>query len=158
MAVRSVKSVRHDPLELLYNAEILALAEAPGLTDRLDAPQATVQRTSPLCGSRIELDLSLGADGRVSAYGQTVKACTLGKAAAGIMARHVVGATPAELRTTLDAVRAMLKAGEPAPQDGWSELRILEPAREFKSRHGSVLLAFEAVVEALDQIQAGKAA
>ena len=158
MAVRSVKSVRHDPLDLLYNAEILALADAPGLTDRLRAPQVTVQRTSPLCGSRIELDLDLGADGRVSAYGQTVKACTLGKAAAGIMARHVVGASPAELRATLSAVRAMLKSGEPAPADGWAELRVLEPAREFKSRHGSVLLAFEAVAEALDHIEAGRAA
>lgn len=158
MAVRSVKAVRHDPLELLYNKEILALAEAPGLGERLAGAQATVQRTSPLCGSRIELDLDLDEAGRVARYGQTVKACTLGKASAAILARHVLGASVAELRAMRDTVRAMLKEGAEPPPEAWPELRVLAPAKEFKSRHGSILLAFEAVTEAIDRIEAGRAA
>ena len=158
MAVRKVKAVRHDPLELLYNKEILALAEAPGLSERLDHAQASVQRTSPLCGSRIELDLDLDEAGHVARYGQTVKACTLGKASAAIMARHVLGASVTELKAMRDVVRAMLKEGADLPEDAWPELRVLAPAKDFKSRHGSILLAFEAVAEAIDRIEAARAA
>lgn len=158
MAVRSVKAVRHDPLDLLYNKEILALADAPGLPERLSGAQATVQRTSPLCGSRIELDLDLDDTGHVVRYGQTVKACTLGKASAAIMARHVLGASTAQLRSMRDTVRAMLKDGADLPADAWPELRVLAPAQDFKSRHGSILLAFDAVVDALDRIEAARVA
>lgn len=157
MPVQTVKTVTHDPLDLLYNEELKRLAADPGLAERLAAPQASVRKTSPLCGSRIEIDLTL-RDGAVAAYGQTVKACTLGQASAGIMGRHVIGATGGELRAMREAVRAMLKEGRDPPEDGWPELKLLAPARDFRSRHGSILLPFDAVVEALDTIEGAQSA
>lgn len=152
MPVQTVKTGTSDPLDLLYNKELKRLAADPGHSERLAAPQASVRRTSPLCGSRIEIDLALEG-GRVAAYGQTVKACTLGQASAGIMGRHVIGARGAELRAMRRAVQAMLKEGRDLPDDAWAELRLLVPARDFRSRHGSILLPFDAVVEALDRIE-----
>lgn len=137
----------------LYNDRIMALADDIPLSERLADPDATVSVRSPLCGSRITIDLAMDGD-KVAAYGQTVRACTLGRAAASIMARHVVGRSGSELRRVARAMRAMLKQGEKLPEDVWPELQVLAPAADFRSRHGSVLLSFDAVEKALDEIEA----
>jgi NifU-like protein involved in Fe-S cluster formation len=93
-------------------------------------------------------------DGRVSDFAHEVKACALGQASSSIMARNIIGATAEELRTVREAMHAMLKEGGPAPGGRWSDLAVLEPVREFKSRHASTLLTFDAVVDALGQIEA----
>jgi NifU-like protein involved in Fe-S cluster formation len=137
----------------LYNDRIMSLADDIPLSERLADPDATVSVRSPLCGSRITIDLAMDGD-KVAAYGQTVRACTLGRAAASIMARHVVGRSGSELRRVARAMRAMLKQGEKLPEDVWPELQVLAPAADFRSRHGSVLLSFDAVEKALDEIEA----
>lgn len=136
--------------ESLYNDRILALAGALEADDRLQAPQASAQLTSPLCGSRIRVDVALDAAGRVAAYGQEVRACALGRSAAAIMKRNAVGRGRDELAAVRDAVEAMLKQGAPPPDGDWGELEVLVPAREHKSRHASIMLPFKAVVQAVD--------
>ncbi len=144
-------------LKDLYSQRVMELASDIPRQDRLAEPDATVFHDSPICGSRITVDLVLD-DGKVANYGQTVRACTLGQASSSIMARHVVGRSTKELREAARALRAMLKEGAAPPSGEWDELKILEPAREYKARHGSILLPFEAVVMALDEIEAGKGA
>ena len=143
----------------IYNQRILELAGNIPLQGRLPAPQASARAHSKLCGSTVTVDLSL-RDGRVAEFAQDVKACALGQAAASIMGRHVVGSSAPELRALRDAMRAMLKENGPAPGGRWSDAAVLEPVRDFKARHASTLLAFDAVVDALTQIEtaAGKAA
>ena len=140
-----------DVMRDLYNAKVMALANDIPLQRRLDAPMATVERRSPLCGSRITIDLNLDGD-VVSDYGHVVRACTLGQTAASIVARHVIGADVATLRAVVNAVRALLQDGAPIPDGLWPELTYLAPAHGFKSRHGSILLAFEAVEQAIDTL------
>ncbi|MCR9220350.1 MAG: iron-sulfur cluster assembly scaffold protein [Alphaproteobacteria bacterium] len=142
--------------DALYNEKILAAARGLDPDDRLEDPQATVQLTSPLCGSRIRVDLRV-ADGRVAAYGQEVRACALGQSAAAIMKRHAVGRTRAELIAVRDAMEAMLKQDAPPPGGEWAELEVLAPARAHKSRHASILLPFKAVVKAFDEAAAAGA-
>ena len=143
-------------LESLYNDRLLALAGDIPLTERLEAPQATVKLTSPICGSRITVDLDL-EDGKVARFGQTVRACTLGQAAASVMARHVLGAAPQDLRRQREIMRKLLKEGAEPGAEAWEEIALFSPAKDFKSRHGSVLLAFDAVAKALDEIEAAAA-
>ncbi|MEX0922240.1 MAG: iron-sulfur cluster assembly scaffold protein [Rhodovibrionaceae bacterium] len=139
-------------LQDLYNERLLALAGEDPLSGRLDAPQASVKLTSPLCGSRITVDLGLSG-GKVAEYAQVVRACTLGRASATVMARNVLGRTPQELREQRDAMQAVLQRGESPPPEAWTEIQLFLPAKDFKSRHGSVMLAFDAVVKALDEIE-----
>ncbi len=143
-----------EQIKTLYNDRIMALAGDIPRCERLDAPDATVFHESPLCGSRITLDLKM-KDGKVADYGQTVRACTLGQAAASYMARRAVGRSGAELVALAEAMRRMLKEGAEPPGGDWRDLAMFQPAREFKSRHGSVLLAFEAVAKAVRQIEEG---
>lgn len=143
-------------LESLYNDRLLALAGDIPLTERLEAPQATVKLTSPICGSRITVDLDL-EDGKVARFGQTVRACTLGQAAASVMARHILGTSPTELRRQHEIMRKLLKEGVEPDAEAWEEIALFAPAKDFKSRHGSVLLAFDAVVKALDEIESAAA-
>lgn len=140
-----------EAMKELYNARIMELAGDIPLEGRLDAPDATVERRSPLCGSRITVDIKLDGE-TVADYAHVVRACTLGQASASMMARHVIGADAATLRRVADAVRAMLKEGAAAPDDLWPELAYLAPAHGYKSRHGSVLLAFEAVEQAVNEV------
>jgi NifU-like protein involved in Fe-S cluster formation len=140
-------------LDEIYNTRILELAGAISRTDRLAHPDTTATAHSKLCGSTVTIDLSL-QDGRVSDYGQSVKACLLGQAAASVMAREIVGSTPAELRHVGATMRAMLKEGGPAPEGRWHDLAVLEPVRDYKARHASTLLVFDAVERALDDIAA----
>ncbi len=138
-------------IKALYNARIMELADDIPLQGRLEGADATASVRSPLCGSRITVDLKV-KDGIITDYRHVVRACTLGQAAASIMARHVVGKSVEELRHVGAAMRAMLKQGEPLPDDVWPDLEVLIPVQDFKSRHGSVLLSFDAVEKALASI------
>jgi len=140
-------------LDDIYNKEILRLAADIPRIGRLDKPQATSTAHSRLCGSRVTVDLSV-EDGRVKDFAHEVKACALGQASSSIMARHVIGSTPAELRQVSAQMRAMLKHGGPPPNGKWDMCKVLEPVREFTARHASTLLTFDAVEDALTQIEA----
>jgi NifU-like protein involved in Fe-S cluster formation len=142
-------------LNNIYNQRILELAGNIPRLGRLPRPDATASAYSKLCGSTITVDLNL-RDGKVADYAHELKACALGQASASIMARNVVGSTPAELREARDGLRKMLKENGPPPDGRWADLAVLEPVREFKARHASTLLTFDAVVSALDQIAAGR--
>ncbi len=139
-----------DDLIKLYSQRILALAADIPLTERLDRPQVTAKKRSPLCGSTVTVDLNL-ADGRITAFGQDVKACALGQASASVLARHVVGASREDIARTRDALAAMLKSGGPAPGAPFEELEVLLPARDYKNRHASILLAWDATLAAVDE-------
>ncbi|MEM9523796.1 MAG: iron-sulfur cluster assembly scaffold protein, partial [Pseudomonadota bacterium] len=108
---------------------------------------------SPLCGSTVTVDVEV-ADGRIIGFGHDVKACALGQAAASIVARGILGLTQTEVRRARDQLRAMLKSNGPTPGAPFEELKILQPAREYKNRHASILLSLEATVEAMDQAAA----
>lgn len=133
--------------EPLYNTRILRLAASIPHQARLDAPQASVQRVSPICGSRVTVDVDLDAEGRVSRFGQEVRACALGQASAAILGAEVVGKTPLELAQARDDLSAYLKGASETPGD-WPGIEALTPARPHKGRHGSILLAFQAAAEA----------
>ena len=132
----------------LYSQKILALAADIPLLDRLDAPDATVQRRSPLCGSTVTIDLSV-EDGKVSAYGQDVKACALGQAAASVVGRTIIGCTADEIETARDQLKAMLKENGPVPDAPFDGFEVLIPAKDYKNRHASIMLAIEASLEAI---------
>jgi NifU-like protein involved in Fe-S cluster formation len=140
-------------LNEIYNKRILELAADIPRLGRLSAPDGSATAHSKLCGSTVTVDLTV-ENGTVSDFAHDVKACALGQASSSIMARHVVGATAEELRGVREAMRRMLKEGGDAPSGKWEDLRVLEPVRDFKARHASTLLTFDAVVEALDVIEA----
>lgn len=137
----------------LYNTRILRLAAETAGFARLDAPMASAERRSSVCGSRITLDLSMDAQGRVSALGMAVRACALGQASAALFARHAIGRDRAELIVARDALTRWLAGEGSVPQ--WPGLEIFEPALPHSARHPSIRLAFEAAVEAADQISQG---
>lgn len=134
----------------LYSNRILEIAGAARQMPRLEAPDGTGRKVSRVCGSVVEVDLNL-ADGRVAAYGATINACALGQTSAAIVAEHILGATPDELREVRDKMIAMLKSDGPPPDGRWDDLKYLEPVRGFPARHASTLLVFEAVAEALER-------
>jgi NifU-like protein involved in Fe-S cluster formation len=142
-------------LDEIYNTRILELAGAISHTERLEHADARATAHSKLCGSTVTIDLAL-RDGRVSDYGQSVKACLLGQASASVMAREIVGSTPDELHAVARKMRAMLRDGGPPPAGRWADLATLEPVRNYKARHASTLLVFDAVESALDDIAAGR--
>lgn len=137
----------------LYSGRILELAADIPLTDRLGAPDATVKKRSPLCGSTITVDVTM-KDGLIAAYGQDVKACALGQASASVLARNVIGRTRAEIEAARDQLRAMLTQGGPVPEAPFDEYEVLEPARDFRNRHASIMLALDATAEAVAEAQA----
>ena len=138
----------------IYNKRILELAADIPRLGRLEAPQASATAHSKLCGSTVTVDISV-KDGKVSDFAHDVKACALGQASSSIMARNVVGSTPDELREVRETVRRMLKEGAEPPREGkWADLAVLEPVRDYKARHASTLLTFDAVTKALDDIAA----
>ena len=139
----------------LYSSDVLRLAANIPRIGRLAHPHASARRVSRLCGSELELDLAL--DGaRIGDLALRVKACALGQASAAILARHGVGATPDEIVATRDQLRAMLKQNGPAPRGRFAELAALEAAKSYPARHQSILLAFDAAVEALTAARAGR--
>ena len=143
-------------LDDIYNTRIIELAGAMTRGTRLSAPDASASAHSKMCGSNVAVDLKV-SDGRVSDYGQTVKACLLGQAASSVMAREIVGTTPAELHDVAAKMRRMLTEEGPPPNGRWADLAVLEPVRHYKARHTSTLLIFEAVEKALDEIAAKQA-
>jgi NifU-like protein involved in Fe-S cluster formation len=140
-------------LSELYNSKILELAAAIPRAIRLPHPDATARAHSKLCGSTIDVDLVV-RDGRVAEYGQSVKACLLGQAAASVMGREIVGSTVEELHAVSATMRAMLKDNGAPPAGRWVDLAVLEPVRNVKARHASTLLVFDAVEKALADIAA----
>lgn len=137
----------------LYSGRILELAADIPLTDRLDAPDATVKKRSPLCGSTVTVDVAM-EDGRIAAFGQDVKACALGQASASVLARHVIGRTRQEIETARDQLRAMLTEDGPVPDAPFDAYAVLEPARDFRNRHASIMLALDATAEAASEAEA----
>jgi NifU-like protein involved in Fe-S cluster formation len=139
-------------LDDIYNSKILELAGNIPRIGRLADPDASARAHSRLCGSTVTVDLKV-AEGRVSDFAHDVKACALGQASSSLMARNVIGSTPQELREIREAMYRMLKEGGPPPGGRWAELRYLEPVRDYKARHASTLLTFDAVVDAVNQIE-----
>ncbi len=131
----------------LYSAKVLKLAANLPRSGRLAAPDASAEKVSKLCGSRVVVDLVI-QDGKVSDFAQEVKACALGQASASVLGAHVIGATPEELEEARDRFRAMLKEGAPAPEGRFAELALLAVVKDYPARHASTLLAFEAAAEA----------
>ena len=143
--------------EDIYTQRILELAANLPRAERLPHPDATATAHSKLCGSKVTVDLTMQGD-VVSDYGQSVKACLLGQSSAAVMGREIVGSTAAELRAVGAAMRKMLKAGGPPPNGRWADLAALEPVRDYKARHASTLLVFDAVEDAIAQIEAERGA
>ncbi|WPY95404.1 iron-sulfur cluster assembly scaffold protein [Limimaricola variabilis] len=141
----------------LYSQRILALTTEMPLTERLAAPDATVRRRAPLCGSTVTVDVTVD-DGRVTGYGQDVKACALGQAAASIVGGAVIGRDHAELSRARDQLRAMLTENGPVPDAPFEEFEVLQAAREYRNRHASILLAIEAATQAVEEAQARQSA
>ena len=141
----------------IYNKRILELAADIPRLGRLPAPDATATAHSKLCGSTVTVDIAM-REGVVADFAHDVKACALGQASSSIMARHVVGASSAELRALRDEVRRMLKENGPPPTGPWADVAVLEPVRDYKARHASTLLTFDAVVDAIGQIERREAA
>jgi NifU-like protein involved in Fe-S cluster formation len=139
--------------EDIYTQRILELAAATPRTTRLASPQASATAHSKLCGSTVSVDLSMDGD-LVTDYGQSVKACLLGQSAASVMGREIVGSSSDELRAVGAAMRKMLKQGGPPPSGKWADLATLEPVRDYRARHASTLLVFDAVEDAIRQIEA----
>lgn len=136
----------------IYNRKILGFAADIPRLHRLAHPGASAVAISRLCGSKVTVDVNL-EDGVVSDFGHEVKACALGQASSSIMARHVVGSSPDELRALREQMYKMLKEDGPAPTGKWADLEALLPVRDFKARHASTLLTFDAVVDAISQIE-----
>lgn len=137
----------------VYNAEILRHAGNIGRIGRLDAPDATATAHSKLCGSIVTVDVAV-RNGAVSDFAHEVRACALGQASSAIMAANIVGSTPEELRALRETMRRMLKENGAPPSGRFADLRYLEPVKDYKARHASAMLTFDAVVDALDRIEA----
>ncbi|WP_170418937.1 iron-sulfur cluster assembly scaffold protein [Ruegeria arenilitoris] len=136
----------------LYSGRILALAADIPHLQRLDDPDATVKKRSPLCGSTVAVDIKV-RDGRITEFGQDVKACALGQAAAAVVGASVIGATRPQIETARDQLAAMLKSDGPAPDAPFDELEVLRPARDYKNRHASIMLALDATAEAFEKAE-----
>lgn len=144
-------------LNEVYNKRILELAGNIPRLGRLPAPDASATAHSKLCGSTVTVDLQMDGD-TVTEFAHEVKACALGQASSSIMARNVIGAKAPELRTLRDTVRKMLKENGSPPDGKWADIAVLEPVRDYKARHASTMLTFDAVVSAIDQIEAKRGA
>ena len=139
-------------LDAIYNTKILELAAAIPRTRRLDQPDATATAHSKLCGSTVSVDLRMDGDHIVD-FGQTVKACLLGQAAASVVGREIVGTSAQEIREVGAIMRRMLKENGAPPTGRWADLSVLEPVRDYKARHTSTLLVFEAVDRAIAEVE-----
>lgn len=136
----------------LYSGRILELAADIPHLGRLEAPQATIRKRSPLCGSTVTVDLSV-EQGKIAQFAQDVKACALGQAAASVVGTQVIGRTKEEIERARDQLSAMLKSGGPVPAVPFDGLEVLMPARDFKNRHASIMLVLDATAEAMDEAQ-----
>jgi NifU-like protein involved in Fe-S cluster formation len=137
----------------IYSRRILELAADIPHLGQLSEPDASATARSKLCGSTVTVYMKLEGN-VVTAFAHEVKACALGQASSSIMGRNIIGATIAELREVRDAASRLLRADGEPPQGKWGDLKVLEPLRDYKARHASILLTFDAVVDALDQVEA----
>ena len=140
-----------DDLIKLYSGRILALAADMPHPGTLDGAQAVVKRRSPLCGSTVTVSLDLDEAGRIARYAQDVKACALGQASASVSGRVVIGRSREEMAAARDGLRAMLTEGGPVPAAPFDGFEVLAPARDYRNRHASILLALDATVDAMDR-------
>ncbi|HEX4738690.1 MAG TPA: iron-sulfur cluster assembly scaffold protein [Allosphingosinicella sp.] len=138
----------------LYSRDILRLAASIPHHGRLDHPQASVEKSSPVCGSRVVVDVAVDGEGRIVALGQEVKACALGQASAALMGAHALGRTGADLAEARNALAAYL-AGTRADPGAWPGLDVFAEARRFSARHASILLSFDAAAEAASRARGG---
>ncbi len=136
----------------LYSGKILALAADIPRTGRLEAPDATASKRSPLCGSTVTVDVVV-KDGRISDFAQDVRACALGQAAASVLGSHVIGRSRDEILAARTSLEAMLTSDGPDPAVPFEDLGVLRPAREFHNRHKSILLALDATADAMEQAE-----
>ncbi|MEM7526573.1 MAG: iron-sulfur cluster assembly scaffold protein [Pseudomonadota bacterium] len=134
----------------LYSERILALAAALPHAGRLEGASGTAKRRSPLCGSTVTVDVTLDAAGRVSGFAQDVKACALGQSSAAVLGQTVVGLNRDEISAGRDQLYAMLKSDGAVPAAPFAELEALLPARDYKNRHASIMLAWDATLAAMD--------
>lgn len=142
----------------LYSEKILEIAGNQPMPGRLSDPDASARKVSRVCGSTIEVDITV-AEGVITGYGHDIQACALGQTSAAVVASNVVGTSTAEFRRVRDEMTAMLKAAGPPPSgERWADLKYLEPVREYRPRHTSTLLVFDAVCEALDKLEAPRVA
>ena len=141
----------------VYNRRILELAANIPRLGRLEVPDATATAHSRLCGSTVTVDLKMNGD-TVIDFSHEVKACALGQASSSIMASNVIGAKAEELRNLRETVRRMLKENGVPPAGKWADIAVLEPVRDYKARHASTMLTFDAVTAAIDQIEARRKA
>lgn len=139
-------------IDEVYNAKILGFAADIPRIGRLEDPDATATAHSKLCGSTVTVDLKMSG-GVVTDFAHDVKACALGQASSSIMAHNVVGASAEELRFVRETMRKMLKENGAPPEGRFADLKYLEPVREYKARHASTMLTFDAVCDCLDQIE-----
>lgn len=139
----------------IYSQKVLELAANIPRLGRLAEPDASAKAHSRLCGSTVVVDIKV-KDGRVVDFAHDVKACALGQASSSLMARHVIGASAEELLDLRDAMTKMLKANGPPPAGKWADFAVLEPVRDFKARHASTLLTFDAVADALGKVGLGR--
>jgi NifU-like protein involved in Fe-S cluster formation len=144
-------------LSEVYNKRILELAGNIPRLGRLATPDASATAHSRLCGSTVTVDLRMDGD-TITDFAHDVKACALGQASSSIMARHIIGAKAPELRKLRETVRQMLKENGRPPDGNWADIAVLEPVRDYKARHASTMLTFDAVVSAIDQIEAKRGA
>lgn len=135
----------------LYSGKILALAADIPHLDRLDTPDATVKRRSPLCGSTVTIDVAVKG-GVIDKFGQDVKACALGQAAAAVVGHVIVGCSLAQVKQAREELKSMLMSKGPVPSAPFDGLEVLIPARDFTNRHASIMLSLEATLDALTQI------
>jgi len=140
-------------LNEIYNKRILELAADIPRIGRLAVPHATATAHSKLCGSTVTVDI-ISEGGVIADFAHEVRACALGQASSSVMARCVVGSTAEEIRRVREAMRRMLKENGAPPEGKWADLRVLEPVRDYKARHASTMLTFDAVVSAIEQIEA----
>jgi NifU-like protein involved in Fe-S cluster formation len=137
----------------IYNKRIIELAGNIPRLGRLADPDASATAHSKLCGSTVTIDLKMDG-GVVTDFAHDVKACALGQASSSIMARHVIGSNATELRELRETVRKMLKENGKPPEGKWADIAVLEPVRDYKARHASTMLTFDAVVDAIGKIEA----
>lgn len=135
----------------LYSQRILALAAAIPATGRLENPDGSAMKRSPLCGSTVTVDVALDEDGRVVRFAQDVKACALGQASASVLGQAVLGRNLDEIAAARDSLAALIKADGPAPEAPFEALEALRPARDYKNRHASILLAWDATLSAIEK-------
>ncbi len=146
-------SAADQDLMKLYSKRILALAAEIPHAGRLESPDGSAMKRSPLCGSTVTVDVAL-EDGRVAEFAQDVKACALGQASAAVLGQAAIGRTRAEIAAGRDQLRALVKEDGPAPAAPFEGLESLRPARDYKNRHASILLAWDATLAAIDAAEA----